>query len=290
MCGGGLPHDAMHDILERVAPLEVKLLLSKCVRDGLIILNELNDRLVNCNFGYSESDKPVPIFSRSLQSENSIRASASQMLQLVRILPFIVGDKITEENEHWLCFLLLRRIIDIVLCPVLTDSLCTSLKLLINEHHQNFYGAEAYIPKMHFMLHYPEQIKAVGPMVRTWTIWHEAKLNFFKQASHLVNFKNVAYALANRHQRWICYELACGRLIDTSLECGPSSSGTGMTYVRDETKDIQDKLYEIVPQLNLDTAIFHPKWVRQNGVLYQCNNAYLVTGSDGLDPIFSHCG
>ena len=26
----------------------------------------------------------------------------------------------------------------------------------------------------------------------------------------------------------------------------------------------------------------------ENGVLYQCNNAYLVTGSDGLDPIFSH--
>ena len=185
MCGGGLPHDAMHDILEGVAPLEVKLLLSKCVRDGLIILN---DRRVNCNFGYSESEKPVPIFSRSLQSENSIRASASQMLQLVRILPFIVGDKIPEENEHWLCFLLLRRIIDIVLCPVLTDSLCTSLKLLINEHHQKIfilYGAEAYIPKMHFMLHYPEQIKAVGPMVRTWTIRHEAKLNVFKQASHL---------------------------------------------------------------------------------------------------------
>ena len=29
MCGGGLPHDAMHDILEGVAPLEIKLLLSR---------------------------------------------------------------------------------------------------------------------------------------------------------------------------------------------------------------------------------------------------------------------
>ena len=71
---------------------------------------------------------------------------------------------------------------DIVLCPVVSKALCTSLQLLIKEHHEKFvdlYGAGVYIPKMHFLVHYPEQILAVGPMVRTWTIRHEAKLNFF---------------------------------------------------------------------------------------------------------------
>ena len=96
--GGGLPHDAMHDILEGVAPLEIKLLLSKCIKDGLITLEEFNDRLMNFNYGYTVSDKPVPILSRALQSDGSIRASASQMLQLVYILPFLAGDKIPEEN------------------------------------------------------------------------------------------------------------------------------------------------------------------------------------------------
>lgn len=183
MFGGGLPHDAMHDILEGVAPLEVKLLLCKCIAEGLLSLEELNDGLLNFNYGYTETDKPVPILSRALQSENSIRQSASQMLLFVRILPFLVGDKIPEENEYWLCFLVLRKIIDLVLSPVSSDSLCTSLKLLIKEHHERFiilYGTEALIPKMHFTIHYPDQIKAVGPMVRTWTIRHEAKLNFFQ--------------------------------------------------------------------------------------------------------------
>ena len=76
--------------------------------------------------------------------------------------------------------------------PCVTSSLCSSLKILVNEHHKKIvmlYGTSAYIPKMHFMVHYPEQM---GPMVHTWTIRHEAKLNFFKQASHLLNFKNVA--------------------------------------------------------------------------------------------------
>ena len=69
--------------------------------------------------------------SRALQSDNSIRASASQMLQLVRILPFLLGDMIPEDNKYWICFLLLRKILDIVLSPVLTESLCTSLKIVI---------------------------------------------------------------------------------------------------------------------------------------------------------------
>lgn len=74
---------------------------------------------------------------------------------------------------------------DIVLCPVASESLCSSLKLLINKPHTKFvqlYGESSYIPKMHFLLHYPDQIQATAPMVRTWTIQHEAKL---KQASHL---------------------------------------------------------------------------------------------------------
>ena len=31
MLGGGLPHDVMHDILEGIAPLEIKLLLRYCI-------------------------------------------------------------------------------------------------------------------------------------------------------------------------------------------------------------------------------------------------------------------
>lgn len=39
MFGGGLLHDAMHDILEGVAPLEIKLLLAKYTRNKFIHLD-----------------------------------------------------------------------------------------------------------------------------------------------------------------------------------------------------------------------------------------------------------
>jgi len=62
------------------------------------------------------------------------------------------------------------------------------------------YGVSAYTPKLHFLAHYPEQLMNLGPMVRTWTMRYEAKLNFFKQSSHPSNFKNITLSLTNSHQ------------------------------------------------------------------------------------------
>ena len=98
MFGGGLAHDAMHDLFEGVAPLEVKLLLSHYIAAHLFTLNEYNDRLLHFNFGYSEKDKPIPI--QALQPEKSLRSTASQMSLLVRILPFLIADRVPEGDKY----------------------------------------------------------------------------------------------------------------------------------------------------------------------------------------------
>ena len=284
MFGGGLPHDAINDVLEGVAPLEIKLLLVHCITAGFFTLNYYNTRLVNFNYGYTESDKPTPITNKSLQSSSkSIRSSASQMLLLLQILPFLVGDEIPEGDHYWECFLLPRQIVDIVVSPTVSENLCVTLKCLVEKHHTLFvslYGVENYIPKLHFLVHYPAQILAVGPMVRTWTIRHEAKLNFFKQASHLANFKKVAFSLANRHQRWMCYEMASSNFLHTPLECGP---GSLPSLLKDEPTDLQEAISTIFPQISPDVYLSRPTWVCAAGVLYTNNNAYVLMA---LTPFF----
>ena len=125
-----LPHKAMH--LEGIAPLQIKHLFSQLIANGLFTLDELNDRLLNINFCHSENDKPMPIFSHCLNNDTNkpLRATASQILLLVLILPFLIVHKIPECEEHWSCFLL-RKILDIVLSLVVSTDLCSSLKLLI---------------------------------------------------------------------------------------------------------------------------------------------------------------
>ena len=63
------------------------------------------------------------------------------------------------------------------------------------------------IPNMHYMTHYPEQILAIGPLVRACAMQYEAKLFLLKNAGRVSNFKNITQTIYSRHQQWACYEL-----------------------------------------------------------------------------------
>ena len=166
-----------------------------------------------------------------------------------------------------------------------TEDLCAVLQVTIEEHHRCFiaeYSADAIIPKFHFLLHYPRQIIKVGPMIRTWNMRNEAKLNVFKQASRLGNFKNIASSIANRHQRLLCYELSTHQLLWSPLECGPCDPPMP---IENMPVHIQESLKSILPTLSYETEVVHPKWVKCLGRTIKING-YVVRGSDGLHPTF----
>ena len=75
--------------------------------------------------------------------------------------------------------------------------MCGYLKVLIEEHHTQFaslYTPQQITPKFHYLIHYPDQIISTGPLVRSWNMRNEAKLNFFKRATHIGNnFKNISF-------------------------------------------------------------------------------------------------
>jgi hypothetical protein len=53
---GSLRHDCMHDILEGVASMQVKLLLKHYIAQKYFTLEEYNKSLVHFNYGYTEND------------------------------------------------------------------------------------------------------------------------------------------------------------------------------------------------------------------------------------------
>ena len=84
---------------------------------------------------------------------------ASQMWVLSINLPLIIGDKIPYDN--WDCFLLLLDIIQVSTAKITSQGLAGYLEALIHDHHQLFvrlYSREKFIPKMHYMIHFPQQI------------------------------------------------------------------------------------------------------------------------------------
>lgn len=284
----GLPQDFMHDLLEGVVNYELRLLLRHCcVSCKYFTINQLNDRIKSFNYGYTEtSTKPPELSRRCITEEMKIRFSASEMLTMARIFPLLIGDKIPESDQNYQCFLLLIKILRISLAPTITNSLIAYLRIIIEEHHQLFrdiYNNESFIPKLHYMVHYPRQILRHGPLIRSWTMRHEGKLNFFKQVSKNCNFKNITLSLAKRHQLWLSYHLQTQSFIENEIIRGPIASCNQLCN-EDETISIlikkKTKVYD-------HSLITHLRWVKINGLKYMPNNAFLITSVADTEPTFS---
>lgn len=131
--------DIMHDILEGVAPLEVRLMLHHFIYEQkLFTLELLNHRISSFDYGYgNEKNKPSVILNLRT-ADNAIKQTASQMWCLLQVLAFLVGDLIDMRSKHWHLFIMLREICSIVFAPIVTHGLAVFLKQLIIEHHTLF--------------------------------------------------------------------------------------------------------------------------------------------------------
>ncbi len=79
--------------------------------------------------------------------------------------------------------------------------------------------------------------------------------------------------------------MGSGNILHSPLECGP---GSPPGLLKDEPADVQRAITRVFPQISLDTSLSRPTWVCASGVLYKNNNAFVITDSDGLDPVFAH--
>ncbi|XP_047143709.1 uncharacterized protein LOC105850147 isoform X1 [Hydra vulgaris] len=203
--------DIMHDILEGIAPLEIKLVLYNFIYiQNLFDLNLLNNRLRHFPYGLTFQDKKPSLITENRLKDNSslLGQRSSQTMTLLIVLPLLIGDKVPSDSEHWKLLLLLLKISNIVFSPAVHKSDMTYLAALIADHNslfKNLFPNKNLMYKHHRLTHYPSLILKNGPQARMWCMRFEAKHNFFKRIAHIVwNFRNIAYTLAFRHQLAQC--------------------------------------------------------------------------------------
>lgn len=78
----------------------------------------------------------------------------------------------------------LKDVVELVISPNHTDESISHLDSLIAEHRHRFRDWKfipegKFIPKHHFVEHYPQLIKEFGPLVSLWTMRFKAKHSFF---------------------------------------------------------------------------------------------------------------
>jgi len=202
-----LIHDPMHLLFEGVTPMEMKLLLAYAVRESSYFsLADLNCFLSAISESMPADCRPNRIEHNQIFGKDLLRQTAHQMWYLAHMLPLAVGSLVPCGDDRWMNFLRILHIQMLCTSPVATLCTVRSLEIVIAKHNSMFqvlYPDASYIPKMHYLIHLPNQILQFGPARNHWCMRMEAKNGFFKRKK-LKNTKNVPKSVAFAHQQWMC--------------------------------------------------------------------------------------
>ncbi|XP_064636949.1 uncharacterized protein LOC135493501 [Lineus longissimus] len=262
--------DIMHDLLEGVCLIEVKLVLKSWIDQGRITLDTINTRLTSFDYGFCEDkNKPNIITDNSLKKTmNATGQKAVQTAFLIRHLPILVGDIIPENDEHLELILRLLRCMDIIFSPQIAKGETDLLGQLIQDHHEHYlsiFPDKHLLPKHHHMLHYPSAIEAIGPLIRFSSLRFEAKHNYFKQISHICcNYKNICKTMALRHQLTLSDLCFKGKLLTQK----PVKTGKGSFQKVSNFRPNADVITDETGAL-IDEELFVSSSAEFNGIEYR---------------------
>ncbi|XP_051176569.1 uncharacterized protein LOC127291456 [Leptopilina boulardi] len=277
--------DIPHDFMGGIILLQIKLFLNRfCIKGNWINLDEFNGRVASFDYGYSEkSCKPSPIKPQHLKPKNKIKQTMTQAWMLAIILPFIVYDRINDENAEYLeNHLQLLEIMSIVCSHTISLGSLSLLESLIPAYLETFAriyknddstSGRKFIPKQHFLLHYPRLIAMFGPLVHFWTLRFEGKHQYFKKIVQAMrNWKNLPLTLAKKHQLWqaLQWTLFQEDQISIGLKKMVTTSKFPFSHLFPEEDDLL-----IV------------SWVEIHHVKYTANKCFIPVGYENGLPLFA---
>ena len=205
-----LPPDYAHDVLEGSARLVIGAVLTELVKTRTVTLDTVNQALLL--FPYSRGEENRPESLKWVKGQVVCKATAKECWTLLRLLPLIIGGHIPEGNQTWEIFLTYLTLVRLIISPSFKDAELTNLQSLIEQWLRKFKGHFEGIritPKLHYLLHYSNEIRKHGALSSVSTLRYEHKhqqLKKFLETSR--NYKNPAYTLAWRHQLWIAPKMS----------------------------------------------------------------------------------
>lgn len=201
------------------------------------------------------------------------------MLVLLKIMPFLI-DSVADSEYIKLLFELLR-IVKILFSPIIALTTLQKMKLLIEEHLKHFkqlFPDVNIIPKQHYLLHLPSQIRQLGPAVRHMCMRFESKHCFFKQWSLKSNFKNICKSLVKHNQQYECSLNARDKHPIFDVEMGPPSEVGNINYVKEKMA--------VFFGMDVQYAM-SVRWLLLHGNKYACERTLIVSDIIGNSPEFA---
>jgi hypothetical protein len=207
---GQFPLDGLHDVLEKLVPYDGASILFGLIGQGLFTLQDYNNQLYEVSLqGYEISDRPLPLKARS----EKLPGKALSVAQHMRLMPYVIW-RITgevgewEENTLLALLILLQRINEFVQADSVNLADLQNFEDLLVDYFEkrkccsDVYSFVQISPRMHFVTHYPSEVRKFGPLNAYWTARPEGKhRQFVNFAESAKNFINLPKTLAEKHQK-----------------------------------------------------------------------------------------
>ena len=161
-------------------------------------------------------NKPKNISQVQVKSKK-VKMSVSESLCLLRNIGVLIGDKVPDQNPFWKLVVGLKSILDIFDFLVINQGLIIILQKLIKQYlnrPSGIFPANSIKPKHHFIIHYPEIIKRLGPLRNLSTMNCERENFDLKISSHVsFNRVNVKKTVAIKNQLQFSRRLLCEKSV-----------------------------------------------------------------------------
>lgn len=197
--------DIMHDLNEGIIAFSL---------DHVFLYRQKNKVLKEEDLKYIVKSYQYPMYFRQDKpsilnfNRNNFGQNASQMKCLFLNFPFILSKY--EHNVHlkkiWPCVTSLLDIFHIVHSTSIDNPMLEELQECVKQHLEMvvLLFEAGLIPKLHFMIHYANIIRMMGPIIYMSMIRFDAKHTDFKKFVRTTNnFMNINKTLAVKHnQNW----------------------------------------------------------------------------------------
>lgn len=265
--------DIMHDINEGVIPKCMHTFFSKLLPLKLFNEKQLIQKIQYFDFG-EMYQKNLP--SIIVLSKDNLGQNATQSKCLFFHLPHIFYELRHDErlDDVWSAIKCLCRITQTIYSNKIIERDLISMEEDISTFiklHRKMGGKVT--PKIHFMIHYANTIRHMGPPVHMSMIRFESKHKHLKDlVKHTHNFQNILFSIAMKHQE---------KLVLVSNSYNDKSESSKHTNI--SNTDFTN--YSNIPEFEFTdpSEVKTMKWYSFNG--YRYNRGVLVSQNNILNEI-----
>lgn len=214
--------DMMHDIYEGAMSFTLAHLFKYFSDNKIIISEDIAKKVLLFDYGKLErQNKPSPIFLK----KSNLNQNASQMHCLMLHIPFIFVGLLSHESESqrkaahkgWKVVEYLLKINQIFSSTVIKEADLVNLENYTAEFLKSIQSIfkTHLIPKLHFMTHYANTIRAMGPLIKIQMMRGDGKhQKFTRYAKRTNNFINICKTLSEKHQQEVVSHLRMNTFSD----------------------------------------------------------------------------